>query len=726
MEIRVGPPNLTIHADEQFLVCAPDATMEPQHQQGYFSSDTRIASRYQLTLADTPPTLLNSAVVAPFSARHEFANAEMFTRRGMLAASQVHLRLDRTIHHGLHEDYDLTNYSPTVVEFDLQVRVEGDYADLFDVKAGRFARRGSLQSAWDETAHTLTTTYRHRDFQRGLRLQVQRFDSQPSFANGVLSMPIRLEPKQRWHACLIWAPLEDDTREPDRPQSIHCHALTSGDSTLAKRRDGWHQRATKIATSDPAIDAIITRAVDDLGALRMERHDSDAPERLADEMEAMVPAAGIPWFLALFGRDAMVVSLQTLLLNPGLTLGSLEALAPFQGDSYDDRHDQQPGKIEHEYRRGELAHLHQIPQTPYYGTHDTTALYVWAAAALWRWTGQRESMERLRPHVERALAWIDHDGDIDDDGLQEYQTRAGEWGYYNQSWKDSGIAIVNQDGTNARLPLATCELQGYVVAAKREWSSVAEQAFDDPATAGRLRGEADRLAEIVDQRFWWEAEGTYYLGLDGDKQPIESVASNAGHLLWTGAVPPDRASSVVHRLLEEDMWSGWGIRTLSAQHAAYNPLSYQLGSVWPHDNAIVVNGFARYGHDREAAQVARGLLDAAQRFQHARLPEVFAGLARDEGSFPVQYLGANVPQAWASGSIIHLITTLTGLRPDAPAKRLVLSQLLPDWLPEVTLTNLRVGEATVDLRLTRERVEILHTQGELEVVSGTISTPERV
>ena len=285
-------------------------------------------------------------------------------------------------------------------------------------------------------------------------------------------------------------------------------------------------------------------------------------------------------------------------MNPGLALGSLEALAPSQGDSYDDRHDQQPGKIEHEYRRGELAHFDQIPQTPYYGTHDTTALYVWAAAALWRWTGKRESMNRLRPHVERALAWIDRDGDIDDDGLQEYQTRAGDWGYYNQSWKDSGIAIVNSDGTNATLPIATCELQGYVVAAKRGWASVVEQAFDDPATAARLRDEADRLAELVDQRFWWAAEGTYYLGLDGDKRPIETVASNAGHLLWTGAVPPDRASSVAHRLLEEDMWSGWGVRTLSTKHAAYNPLSYQLGSVWPHDNAIIANGLARYGHSQ--------------------------------------------------------------------------------------------------------------------------------
>jgi glycogen debranching enzyme len=724
MEIRVGPANLTIHADEQFLVCAPDASMAPQLQQGYFSSDTRIASRYELTLADTPPILLNSAVVAPFSARHEFANAEMYTRQGTLDASQVHLRLDRTLHHGIHEDYDLANHSLTTVEFDLQIRIEGDYADVFDVKAGRFARRGRLRSVWDETGHALTTSYRHGDFQRGLRIQVDRFDSEPSFANGVISMPIRLEPKQHWHACLLWTPLDNEGQAQNPPGGTHCHALTTGDPALSKRRDGWHQRATKITTSDPAIDAVIARAVDDLGALRMERHDPDASKRSPDGFGALVPAAGIPWFVALFGRDTVVVSLQTLLLTPGLTLGSLGALAPFQGDTYDDRHDQQPGKIEHEYRRGELAHFHQIPQTPYYGTHDTTALYVWAAAALWQWTGDRESLEQLRPHVERALAWIDHDGDSDHDGLQEYQTRAGDWGYYNQSWKDSGIAIVNTDGSNAKLPIATCELQGYVVAAKRGWADVAEQAFDDPVIAARLRGEADRLAETIDERFWWATEGTYYLGLDGDKHPIESVASNAGHLLWAGAIPADKARHVAQRLLETDMWSGWGIRTLSAQHAAYNPLSYQLGSVWPHDNAIIANGLARYGQDRQAAQIARGLFDAAQRFRHARLPEVFAGLTRDDGSFPVQYLGANVPQAWASGSIIHLITTLTGIHADAPSKRLIVQPALPDWLPEVTLTNLRIGEATVDLHITN-RAEILQALGELEVTSSTTPTPER-
>jgi glycogen debranching enzyme len=271
----------------------------------------------------------------------------------------------------------------------------------------------------------------------------------------------------------------------------------------------------------------------------------------------------------------------------------------------------------------------------------------------------------LRPHVERALAWIDQSGDLDGDGLQEYQTRAGDWGYYNQGWKDSAEAIVAADGSPAQLPIALCELQGYVVAAKRAWADALEQAFAEPAAGARLREEAERLAATIEERFWWADEGTYYLGLDGRKRPIASVASNPGHLLWAAAITPERAMSVTERLLADDMWCGWGIRTLSAEHVAYNPSSYQLGSVWPHDNAIIANGCARYGHGGAAAQIARALFDAAERFRYGRLPEVFGGLPRDDGGFPVQYLGANVPQAWASGAVIHLIHGLLGLAPDA-------------------------------------------------------------
>jgi glycogen debranching enzyme len=361
----------------------------------------------------------------------------------------------------------------------------------------------------------------------------------------------------------------------------------------------------------------------------------------------------------------------------------------------------QPGKIEHEVRHGELAALHLIPHTPYYGSHEATTLYVLVAAQAWRWHGDRQALDDVRPHVERALAWIGRDGDIDGDGLQEYQTRTAD-GSYNQGWKDSGDAIVTSDGSLAKLPIALCEHQGLVVAAKRAWADVAETVYGDRRGAARLRSEADRLAAQIEERFWWEEEGTYYLGLDGDKRPIDSVSSNPGHLLWQRVIDPERAARVVARLMAEDMWSGWGIRTLSAEHVAYDPLSYQRGSVWPHDNAIAAAGFRAYGFDDEAFTVAEGIFDATSRFASQRLPELFAGLTRDAGAFPVQYLGANVPQAWSSGAIVQLVATLLGLEADAQDGLLRVHPALPEWLSEVTLRQLRVGDSSVDFRVVRQ------------------------
>jgi len=321
--------------------------------------------------------------------------------------------------------------------------------------------------------------------------------------------------------------------------------------------------------------------------------------------------------------------------------------------------------------------------------------------------------------VERALAWIERDGDSDGDGLQEYQTRS-PGGYYNQGWKDAGDAIVTSDGALAKLPIALCEHQGLVVAAKRAWAEVIETAYGDQHVAKRLRSEADRLVGAIEERFWWEAEGTYYLGLDGDKRPIDSVSSNPAHLLWQQAIDPERAAKVVKRLMADDMWSGWGIRTLSSEHVAYDPLSYQRGSIWPHDNAIAAAGFRAYGFDEEAATVAAGIFDATSKFAAQRLPELFAGLKRDAGAFPIQYLGANVPQAWSSGAVVHLVATLLGLDAAAGEGVLRLRPALPEWMSEVTLRHLRVGAASVDFCVTRRPngthgVEVLAGGETLEV-----------
>jgi glycogen debranching enzyme len=707
MDIRVGPAGITIHSDDEVLVCDPDAAMSSTNEQGYFALDTRFVSGYRLKLGRRAPVLLNSSAVEPSSARFEFTNPELPTPDGPVPGQCLRLRLDRVIGNGLHEDYDLTNHAGRPLTIDLEVSIESDFADLFDVKSRTLVRRGLLQSTWEERRQVLLTRYHNGAFERSVEIAVHRSGSPTEFANGGLLWRVELAAGATWHTCLLWS-VDTGTGKMQHP-APSCNALTGGDSTRRRAQRQWVANAARFAADDPELTAVAAQAVDDLSSLRIHLHDQAAAEwgpgsgaSSGVDLEAWVPSAGVPWFVSLFGRDALIVSLQTLALSPRFALGALRALAALQADGYDDQRDMQPGKIEHEVRHGELATLHLIPHTPYYGTHDATTLYVWTAAEAWHWHGDRAELDAVRPHVERALAWIDTDGDPDGDGLQEYQTRAAKGGYFNQGWKDSGDAVVHADGRLPPLPIALCELQGYVVAAKRAWAGVLDDAYGEKQAAARLRSEADRLAAQVEERFWWEDEHTYYLGLDGDKTPIASVSSNPGHLLWAGAVAPERARSVAKRLLEDDMWSGWGIRTLSARHPSYNPFSYQLGSVWPHDNAVAVAGFRRYALDAEAAVVARAVLDAAERFLSRRLPELFAGLPRDEGSFPAQYLGANVPQAWAAGSVVHLLSSLLGLRADAPNRALSVDPALPEWLGELEVSNLRVGTAAVDLVVRRD------------------------
>lgn len=704
MEIQVGPGVVTIHADDRVVVCAPDLGMSSTEEQGFFARDTRLVSGYRLELGRAAPVLVNSSEVEAYSSRFELTNPCLDTASGTVPAHSLHLRVDRTVDHGVHEDYDLTNHSGREVNLELEVSFESDFADIFDVKAGRRTRRGSMQSVWDESEAALTTTYRHRDFRRGIRIRAARTGSPTEFANGKLAWRINLGPGRSWHTCLLWSVDLGEGHPPaDETAPGPCHALLGRQTDHDRARREWARCTTHHTTADATVTAVIGQAVSDLSGLRMHAHD-EAAGSWADrrrELDAWVPAGGIPWFVTLFGRDALVVSLQTLSLSPRLALGALRALGRLQADGYDDERDMQPGKIAHEIRHGELAALGLVPHTPYYGTHEATTLYVWTAARSWWWHGDGDEIAAARPHVERALAWIDGDGDLDGDGLQEYRTRSPR-GYYNQGWKDAGDAIVDEEGRRAGLPIALCEHQGLVVAAKRAWAEVLEQVFEDAGPAARLRAESDRLVEMIEERFWWEEEGTYYLGLDGDKRPLRSVASNPGHLLWSGAVDPDRARRTAARLLADDMWSGWGIRTLSSSHPAYNPFSYQLGSVWPHDCVIAAAGLRRYGLDAEAAKVIRAVFDAAARFRGLRLPELFAGLARDPGSFPAQYLGANVPQAWAAGAVVQALDVLLGLHADARAGTLLLDPALPEWLPEVELENIGVGDLSADVVVRRQ------------------------
>ena len=413
-----------------------------------------------------------------------------------------------------------------------------------------------------------------------------------------------------------------------------------------------------------------------------------------------MPAAGVPWFVALFGRDSLIASLQSMIVHPDLARGALRKLAELQATERDDARDAEPGKIPHEVRAGELAHFRLIPHTPYYGTADATPLYLIALHEAWRWLGDDTLLREHRETALRCLEWIDQSGDLDGDGFQEYRTRSPQ-GYENMGWKDASDAVVYPDGRQVPAPKALCELQGYVFDA---WLRMAEvfDALGEPERAVALRGKARGLRAAFEDRFWCEDLGFYAFALDPEKQPVRTIASNVGHCLWSGIASPERAARVVQRFFEPDLWSGWGIRTLSARNPAYNPFSYQRGSVWPHDNGIIALGFKRYGFTAEAARVARDISEAASSFMYYRLPELYAGVERRPGTFPVLYKQANVPQAWAAGSVFHLLQAILGLRGDAPRGRLYVDPELPRWLPEITLHGLAIGEARVDLRFWRD------------------------
>jgi glycogen debranching enzyme len=447
----------------------------------------------------------------------------------------------------------------------------------------------------------------------------------------------------------------------------------------------------KIRTGNEEFYRLFRQSIDDMAALRLPMEGTGH--------SVFVPAAGLPWFMAPFGRDSLIVSLQNILIYPEFARGALKVLGDLQATVQDDYRDAEPGKIMHERRYGELAHFRLIPHTPYYGTADATPLYLITLHAAWRATGDRGLLETFLPNAEAALAWIDHSGDRDGDGFQEYHTRSPA-GYENMGWKDSGDSMLHPDGSLVKGPKALCELQGYVYDA---WLRMAEiyDALDRSDDAAHLRSKARDLFDRFNEAFWNDEFGFYVFMLDGEKKPVWTVASNQGHLLWSGIVPPERAGKVVDRLMAPDMNSGWGIRTLSSANPAYNPYSYQKGSVWPHDNGLIALGFKRYGFSREAAQIARDISGAASHFQQNQLPELYSGVGRENGGFPVQYLGANVPQAWAAGTCFALIQALLGMQPDAPGGALYVDPDLPAWLPDLDLRDLRLGGHTLDIAFRR-------------------------
>ncbi len=687
-KVQVGPPQIAIHQGQTVLVTEPDGQIAWPSDKGLYFLDTRVISSWSLYANGVPWDLLNGGAITYFGARIFQTNAAFLTEDGPVAARTLGLTLSRHIGGGMHEDMEISNNNQHKVRFNLELAVRADFADIFEVKSERIVRRGRIVSRWSEAGQQLRLTYRNKDFSRQVAITLQPSGAKAVHANGRLSLEVALDPGQTWHCCLLYDLIDGKRRYPaPREKTAECHT-----SLHAQSIEEWERTVLKITTSNEEFYRCFRQGVLDMAALRL-------PIAGTDRM-VFIPAAGLPWFVALFGRDSLIVSLQTMLVYPEFARGALDVLGRYQAKERDDYRDAEPGKIPHELRYGELAHFKLIPHSPYYGTSDATPLYLIALHSAWRATGDRTLLQKHMATAEGCLHWIDHYGDRDGDGFQEYQTRSTA-GYENTAWKDSGDSVMYEDGSLVKGPKALCELQGYVYDAWLRMAEIHDELGND-ARAAELRQKAADLFRKFNEVFWDEASGFYAYTLDGDKKPVFSVASNQGHCLWSGIVPRERAARVVARLMQPDMWSGWGIRTLSSSHVAFNPYNYQTGAVWPHDNAIIAAGFRRYGFAAEAAAIARSISGAASFFQMNQLPELYAGLQRVNGSFPVQYVGANVPQAWAAGAPFLLMQAMLGIRPDAPNNRLYVDPALPDWLPDITLSDLRLGRRTFDVHFWRE------------------------
>ncbi|MBF2063604.1 MAG: amylo-alpha-1,6-glucosidase [Calothrix sp. C42_A2020_038] len=688
MRVNVGPAVLTINHSRTFMVTDLCGNISQNSQQGIFSDDTRFLSHYNCYINGLDWTRLTSTTTTHYTARVYLTNPVLSIEDGSIPKGSLSLIISRVASEGIREELELTNYGLKKVKFNLEILLRSDFADIFEVERQSFTRRGYIETRWDKEQNRLSTTYTNKDFFRCLNYSVKNCSVQPHYGNGRIIFEITLEPGETWNTYCEY--ILSDNKNTRQPADVsYREAIEIG---LNNTHSKWRAVVTNITSSDEDLNRLYSQSIEDLGALRLYDYEF--------EEETWIPAAGVPKYVTLFGRDSLTVSLQNMIIHPGFAKGTLEKLAQLQATEFDDSRDAQPGKILHEIRMGELSYFKKIPHTPYYGAADTAPLFLITLHETWKWTGDDNLLTQYRDIILRCLEWIDKYGDLDGDGFQEYQKRSQD-GIENQAWKDSGDAVVYPDGSQVKAPKALCELQGYVFDAWMRMSEVFD-VLSDSQFASELRSKAAKLQSQFEEIFWCEDSNFYAFCLDSHKQKVSTIASNPGYCLWSGIISPQRATSVVKRLLQPDMWSGWGIRTLSKKNPAYNPHSYHLGSIWPHDNSIIAMGFKRYGYVKEVAQVASGIFDASKFFASYRLPEVYAGLDREPGAFPVPYIQANVPQAWAASSVFHLLQAMLGLQASAPNNQLFVDPYLPDWLSNITLRQLEIGKSCVDIKFWRE------------------------
>jgi glycogen debranching enzyme len=658
---------------------------------GYFEADTRFLSRFCLRVNRARPLLLSHGKVEYYSAAWFLRNPPA----GGLAHDELSIARRRFVGDGMQDVITVMNHSERHIDFELALEFGSDFADIFAVKAfdpalgnPEEATESPLVPAlYDETENEIVFSPPDDFLGQTQVLLSERGEVD----GGTVCYRVMLEPRERWTLRVDVIAAEDGVRVVPRHAERHFgDELARVTESLA----AWQLRVPQLRSSWDDLSHAFTKSVADLAALRM---------RGAGK-HGQLPAAGMPWFMAVFGRDTLITCLQTLLFGPELAQSALHTLAELQAREDSPEIDAEPGKIVHEVRNGKGARV-WFPR--YYGTIDATPLYLILLSEVWRWTDDDGLVRSLREPALLALEWIERYADLDGDGFVEYLRRSPT-GLANQSWKDSGVSQKFSDGTLAQPPIAPVEVQGYVYDAKIRTAELARNVWRDRELAERLERDAAELKTRFNEAFWIERRGGYYaLALDREKRPVDSLSSNIGHLLWSGIVPPERVDAIVDELMGEELWSGWGVRTMSSGDAGYNPLEYHNGTVWPHDNSLIAWGLARCERWPEAHRIVRRMFNASTWFEY-ELPEVFAGFSRTDTPFPIAYPTASRPQAWAAGTPVLLLQLLLGLEPDRRRHVLVsrAPDELPSWAGSLKLSSVRAFGKAWNVRLEDGRVTV--------------------
>ena len=654
-----------------FLVSGPNGDIDagPTEAQGLFYKDMRHLSKWKLTISGIVLDVLSTDASEYYYAQH-FCVPPTGTIYKNPTISIVRRRL---VGDGFVEHLSVLNHGTEPEQVELQLEFGSDFADLFEVKDALKKKGEFYQGIRDRQ---LVLGYKRDGFVRETLISTtvqptERTENRATFR-------ITLQPKSAWRTEFHVTPVTGDT--------IHLPKFTTGAGAAMRQNVQDWFRDTPNVTCHPEAMRIYARNLVDLAALRFH------PDTMS---EHSLPAAGLPWFMALFGRDSLITSYEMLPFTPELAATTLQALAEAQGKKEVELTEEEPGRILHELRFGELTYFHERPQSPYYGAADTTPLFLILLDEYERWSGNVDLVRALEPNARAALEWIDHYGDRDGDGYIEYE-RKTTLGLENQCWKDSWNSILFHDGRLAPTPRATCELQGYAYDAKMRAARLAREIWKDQAFAAKLEGQAAELKKRFNRDFWISDRKFFALALDKDKNQVDSLCSNIGQLLWSGIVEDDKANAVRDHLMSPQMFSGWGIRTMAEGEGGYNPIEYHNGTVWPHDCIIIASGLARYGFRKDASQIIAAIFEASIFFR-SRLPEVFAGYDRSKTRFPVQYPTACLPQAWAAGSPMLGIRTLLGLEPKGDVLTSASQPVLPFWMGTLSVENIpgRWGRANI-------------------------------